>query len=224
MMKHQNHANYRDDTAGNVMIYILIAVALFGALTLTLSRQNSNSDGQDLSDELIALYSTELLEYIASAQNVVDMMLSTGTTINDLDFTLPNQAGFNTPPNIHKVFHPQGGGLNYRPNIKSDIATDATSQWAINKNINIEWTASTSDDVLFTAYFINRDICANINEQITGDSAIPATSNPHANYFLDTGNTDLDTTECAECDGYATLCVENDAGDNYSLYNIVAAR
>lgn len=209
---------------GNAMIYILIAVALFGALTLTLSRQNNNSDGQDLSDELIALYSTELLEYIASAQNVVDMMLSTGSTINDLDFILPNDAAFNTPPNIHKVFHPQGGGLNYKADIKSDIATDATSQWAINQNINVEWTTSASDDVLFTAYFINREICANINEKITGDPTIPTTSNPHANYFLSTGNTDLNTSECADCDGYPTLCVENDTGDNYSLYNIIAAR
>ncbi len=209
---------------GNAMVYILIAVALFGALTLTLSRQNSNADGQDLSDELVALYSTELLEYIASAQNVVGMMLSTGTTIDELDFVLPNDPAFNTPPNIHKVFHPQGGGLNHRPNIKDDIATDAASQWVINRNVNVEWTTSPSDDILFTAYFINRDICANINEQITGESTIPATSNPHANYFLNTGNTDLDITECADCDGYATLCVENDTGNNYSLYNIIAAR
>lgn len=215
------------NTQGNAMIYILIAIALFAGLTLTLSRQNSGTDGQSLDDEVIGFYANELIEYVGSAQQVVNMMTATGSEIDDLDFVDPTKAAFNTGSPIHKVFHPEGGGLNYRPAIKEDIANGATSQWAVNTNINVEWTptgAAGENDVLFTAYFINRDVCARINKLITGSETIPATLSPHAEYFLETGTTELNTTECPGCEGYSSLCVENNTGDNYSFYNIIEAR
>lgn len=209
---------------GNAMVYILIAVALFGALSVTLSRQNDNADEQGIDDERVALYANEIIEYVSSMQNTVDQMIFTGSEINDLDFVTPSEAAFNTGSNVHKVFHPQGGGLNYRASMKSNIANDATSQWSVNNGINVEWTDSAADDVIFTAYFIREDVCAYLNQQITGSNTIPATANPHDEYFLSTGTTDLDTTECAGCDGYSSLCIENDTGDNYSFYSIIAAQ
>lgn len=209
---------------GNAMVYILIAVALFGALTLTLSRQNDSADGQNLDDELVDLYATEILQYAAIARNSVDQMIFSGIDISEIDFVNPTEAAFNTGSNAHKIFHPHGGGLNYQNDIRDDIANGATSQWAINNSNNVEWTQTTAVDAILTAYFINRDVCAKINEIITGDNAIPATSNPHEDYFLSTGARDLHTTECSGCDGNSTLCVENDSADNYSFYSIIAAQ
>jgi hypothetical protein len=50
------------------------------------------------------------------------------------------------------------------------------------------------------------------------------TSSPHDDYFLSTGTIDFDTAECAACEGYPSLCVENDTNDNYSFYNVIAAQ
>jgi len=209
---------------GNAMIYVLIAIALFGFLTMTLSRTNNEADGQDIDDEQAALYALELMEYAASAQSVVDMLITSGSEINDLDFVNPTSAGFNTPPHYHKVFHPQGGGLNYKPELNEAIQNGGASVWAINSNTHVEWTPSTANDAILTAYFLTRQICEIINEKLTGSSTIPVTASPHADYFLDTGTTDLDATECAACDGQPALCVENDTNDNYSFYSIIAAQ
>lgn len=225
---------------GNAMVYVLIALALFGFLTMTLSRSNDQADSQDISDEQAEFYATELIEYVASAQNVIEMMLATGSEItnptdpdypkpNDLNFVTPNSAGFNTPPHGHKVFHPQGGGLNYHETFNKKIQSGATSVWAINDHIDVEWTqldtdgATPLDDVILTAYFLTKPICEIINEKITGATTIPVTANPHSDYFLATGNTDFDTTECAGCEGFSSLCVEDSNGD-YSFYNIIATK
>jgi hypothetical protein len=209
---------------GNAMIYVLIALALFGFLTITISSQNDQADGQDIDAEHAELYANELLSYVASAQQVVDMMLSTGSEISDLDFTNPSSVGFDTPPHHHKVFHPTGGGLNYQEKFSPDIQNDATSIWSINNSINVQWTQSAANDVIISAYFIKQSICESINKKITGLSTIPATANPHAEYFLSAGTTDLDLTECADCDGKPTLCVNNDTNDNYTFYSIIAAQ
>ncbi|HPD83633.1 MAG TPA: hypothetical protein PLK85_07445 [Alphaproteobacteria bacterium] len=210
--------------AGNAMIYILIALALFGFLTLTLTKQNNQADNQDLSEEVAKVYANELIEYISSTQQALDMMLSTGAEIGDLDFVKPTEAGFNTAPHIYKLFHPQGGGLNYQQKFNEAIQNSPDSVWDINNNINVQWTPTTANDVIITAYFIKKEVCEEINRKITGSTAIPITANPHADYFLSTGTTDFDTTECAACNGYATLCVENDTNDNYSFYSIIAAQ
>lgn len=211
-------------TGGNAMIYVLIALALFGALTVTLSSQNNQADGEDIDNEVAALYANELLEYVASAQQVVDMMQATGAEVNDLDFVTPSEAGFNTGSNIYKVFHPQGGGLNYYETFNVKIQNDATSVWGISNNTNVEWTTTGSDDVILTAYFVKKIVCEIINKKITGSTTIPATSSPHDDYFLSAGTEDLTVAECAGCEGYHALCVMNDTSDNYSFYNIIAAQ
>ncbi len=191
---------------------------------MSLSNQNNQSDGEDLSAEAAELYANELIEYFASIQQSVDMMIATGSDIDDLDFIIPSNATFNTPPHIHKVFHPQGGGFNYQETFNEQIQNGVGSIWAVNNNINVEWTDSTNNDVIVTAYFIGREICERINLKITGTIAIPATLSPHADYFLSTGTTDLDATECPGCEGHGMLCVENNTSDNYSFYSVIAAQ
>lgn len=209
---------------GNAMIYILLALALFGFLTLTLSKQSNQSDSQDLSDELAKLYANELIEYVSSAQQAVDMMLSTGSEIDELSFVNPTSATFNTPPHIHKLFHSQGGGLNFQTNFNDKIQNGVGSAWVFKNDTNVEWTDSTANDVILSAYFIRREVCQEINRIITGNTAIPVTANPHANYFTSGGGTDFDSTECAACEGFHTLCVENDSNDNYTYYTIISGQ
>ena len=223
-MQKTNILNKNNSERGNAMIYVLIALALFGFLTVTLSSQNDQADGQDLDDEQAALYANELISYVASAQMVVDMMLSTGSEISDLDFVDPTNGSFDTAPHHHKVFHPAGGGLNYQEKFSDDIQNDAASVWAINNSINVEWTPTTNNDVIISAYFITKQICEIINKRITGSIIIPITASPHDEYFLSAGATNFDTTECVACDGKSALCVENDTNDNYTFYSIIVGQ
>lgn len=215
---------------GNAMLYILVALALFGFLTLALTRQNLNSDNRNLSRERIELYTNELIEYTASAQQAIDMMLLSGSKVNDadptnnLDFILPTDGGFNTPPHLHKVFHPQGGGLNYIAEPSSSIldVVSGTGGWKYQDQINVEWTPSADNDVLITAHQIKRSVCEKINLEITGETTIPVLSGGLDDHFVSgAGDDNLTTAECADCEGYSALCVGNNAGTAYSFYTIL---
>src|SRR5262245_37533833 len=99
---------------GNALIYVLIAIALFAALSLTLGRQTNTGESSDLGDDKAKLYSPHLISYAASAKSSVDQMMYSGATIDGLDFTLPGSAGFEAGTlndKTKRVYHPDGGGL-----------------------------------------------------------------------------------------------------------------
>lgn len=210
---------------GNAMIYVLIAIALFGFLTVTMSRQNNQSDGQDISDENVTFYASELMQYSASAQNVIELMLSTGSEMSDLSFLKPASGGFNTAPHMHKVYHPQGGGLTYERFFSSSIVDSGASPygWRIRNDVDVEWTPSTNDDVVLTALGIKSSVCRALNKIITGNETIPTLSSTLESFFESGGSATFTTTHCAACDGYPSLCVEDNGGGEYGFYNIIAA-
>ncbi len=208
---------------GNAMIYVLVALALFGFLTMTLSRSGDQADGQDISDEQAEFYAQELMQYAASAQQAVDMMIISGTNIDELDFVTPDDAAFNTPPHIHKVFHPQGGGLNYKAKFNKNIETETDGGWYARPGKNVEWTTSTNNDVTLTAWRIKREVCERINQKIIRSSTIPQMTTGHHDVFVTMVDT-LDTTSCPDCEGKTSLCTLNSAGTHYAYYNIIAAQ
>ncbi|MEM9469005.1 MAG: hypothetical protein AAF988_02475 [Pseudomonadota bacterium] len=218
--------------SGNAMIYVLLAIALFGILTATLSSQNEQADGQDLDDELVELYASELIEYSNAAKQVVDQMLITGSTIDDLDFVNPSSSAFDTAPHIHKIHHPQGGGLTY----KSDSYPDAfwgyvgRRGWEHITVTNVEWTESSANDIMLSFMDLNDEICQKINEKITGSSTVPTytsgyTANALFREVVAVSHLDLDTAACAGCVGYSSLCVADPSAFGQRVfYTILAGR
>jgi len=221
--------------SGNAMIYVLLAIALLGFLTVTLSRQNDQADGQEISDEFAELYANELMEYAAAAENVVNMMIATGTDVSELDFVIPSDAAFNAGSHIHKVFHPSGGGLNYQTSGNQaflNITGPPTQGWYISTRSNVEWTPSTAQDVILTSLYIDLDVCKKINKQITGEEVVyehgaGATSTRilFANFAA---TQDLDTSTCPACEGYPALCIKAPGttfdSNGGSFYSIIAAQ
>lgn len=218
------HKKEDKPASGNAMVYVLVAIALFGILTATLSSQNNQSDGQDLDDELAEFYATELIEYAAAAKNVVDQMIITGTTIDQLNFVNPTSAAFDIAPHIHKVFHPQGGGLNYLEKFSSEIETLPDGGWYIQSTKNVEWTNSTNTDIILTAHRVNKTVCEKINTIITGSTTLPALTVDIHSIFIGSSANTLDTITCANCEGQISLCIENDVGTHYAFYSILAGR
>lgn len=222
--------NTAEQERGNALIYVLVAIALFAALGFTLSRQTSNSGGTDeLSAAKAEMMATQLITYANQAKAAVDQMMFTGTTIDDLIFTQPGEAGFNIAPHIHKVYHPQGGGLTQSTipsTARAEISTNPVGVgWYMGRFNNVEWTDSTQTDVILTAYQISEPVCAALNKLITGDDNIPALSSVLHEPLLESGS-DIDLTSaiCSKCEGYMSLCVANDAETAYGFYNIIADR
>ncbi|MCB1530341.1 MAG: hypothetical protein H6853_01095 [Rhodospirillales bacterium] len=230
-MKSEQKKNGTAAQSGGVMVYILLALALLGALTMTLSRQNEQSDAQNIDDELVEFQVTRLLNYAQSAQSVVDQMIMSGSNTSDLVFDLPNSASFDTAPYIHKVYHPEGGGLisgKADPEIFTGTDNDPDPGWYMGLFNNVEWTPSATQDIILTAHQISKPACENINLKVTGTTTIPAIAGTGvlADYLIDdslhTGtNADFTAVVCASCDGIAGLCVSNAAADMWSYFIVI---
>lgn len=242
--KREQKSRHRAHERGNALIYVLIAIVLFAALSFTFSRQTDTSEAGGLDAQKAELYATQLITYAANAKQAYDKMDFSGIQLGDIDFTLPADSTFNDAPTIKKFFHPDGGGFNLET-LPDEVAvsgvTDPVPGWYMGRFNNVEWTASTETDIILTAYGIKQPVCEDINEKITGDKTIPSIGNALKEVlvpktvggitnFTTGANKDLTTDPaasspvaiCPECHNRATLCVEN--GEIYAFYSVIADR
>lgn len=220
--------------SGNAMIYILLAIALLGGLTMSLMRQDSQG-GDDLSQDQAEFMAAEILGYSAAAQNVIDQMIITGANPADLDFALPSATSFNTAPYFNKFYHPQGGGMNFKPATTRlfDMSSGVTNPlpgFYITRPNNIEWTPTTAPDIVVAAYYIPKTVCETINKKITGSTTIPNVPDiikeklihgPTVGFGYT--NSTFTKIDCPACEGYSALCI-NRSGAAYTFYSIILAR
>jgi len=217
---------------GNVFVYILIAVGLLGSLMFLISKSASQNDAvSELSEGESKIVAGEIIAYAAAASSAIAQMQQTGATVGMIDFIVPSDTNFNDAPTIHKLFHPDGGGFNYKPiplKASADDKTGLSAGYYIGRFNNIEWTPTTAQDVVFTAYEIKQTVCAEINKKITGASTIPTvTGESLQNLFvsddLHTGtNDDFTETNCAACKEIPALCVSDGSG-KYAFYSLLEA-
>lgn len=221
---------------GNAFLYILVAVVLFGALIFALSRGEQQNGGlAELDSGRAKVSANEILSYAATAANNITQMESGGLTPDRIDFMLPNDSDFNTDtpahPNIHKLFHPSGGGLGYKAlpqDANDDDGAGLAAGYYIGRFNNIEWTPTTAPDIIFAAYEIKTPVCAEINRKLTGSTAIPTISGDSLeNFFIEAGlhsgvNAPFEVANCAACEEKPALCVANAAGKNL-FYSILEA-
>lgn len=218
---------------GNAFFYILIAVILFAALTYTLSRIETE-DGQSTSDMdqgRIQIAANSIISYAASAQNALIRLDQMGVSFDTLDFIEPWETNFNDPPTDKKFFHPDGGGLAYKPLPADATGTggvDPEPRYYVGLFNNIEWTPTSTNDVLFAAYKITEPVCKAINKQLTGSEAIPTLTATMARVLVksgdyhSSGNADFDAADCASCDGKPALCVTD--GADFAFYSVLESR
>lgn len=220
---------------GNAMIYVLVAIVLFAALSLTLGRQSGDSQTEDLDEGKAQMYAAQIIGYATAAKSAVDQMLFSGTKINDLDFTLPSQGGFNAGDTTKKVYHPDGGGLNpgkLPEGTTTSGVADPVAGWYMGRFNNVQWTKTSAQDVMLVAFQIKKPICEQINKKITGTTDIPKMTDTIRETMIDDSfyagatNEDLTTDPasspiCGDCDKRASLCVEDSAGGTYAFYTVL---
>lgn len=221
--------NRRKNERGNALVYVLIAIALFAALSYTLARNTDTNEAGTLSEDRAELYATQLISYAAQAKSVVDQMLFQGAQIDDLVFTLPSEAGFNNAPTMYKVYHPDGGGLipaTIPDQALNEISTTPPSGWYMGRFSNVEWTPTTDQDIILTAYQIEKSVCERINFTVTGNTDIPKISSGAMSDYLvpDSFDTDFMEADCPDCSDHSSLCISNSAASAFAFYSIIAAQ
>lgn len=224
--------NKNRNQSGNAVIYILIAVGLLAALMFSISRSSVTKNSQsELSEGQSKILANEIITYASSANTSIVNMMQSGQTIDQIDFMLPSDSNFNSAPTIFKLFHPDGGGLSYKPmpsKASADDGTGLNTGIYIGRFNNFEWTPSTTNDVVFTAYEIKQNVCEAINFQLTKSTTIPTMSGGSlANLLVDdalhTGsNQNVTTVNCAACNEIPSLCVTDGSG-KYAFYSLLVA-
>jgi hypothetical protein len=202
--------------AGNALFLILIAVALFAALSYAVTR--SGRGGGSTAKEQAILGAAQIMQMSAIVQSTVTRMVLTGTPLDTVKFTTlscnngdpddnccsPLNSGDECTTGQECVFAPEGGGLR-TPSLPLSLASSASSlagnlqvcYYPIANHFN--FYGGSGYDIALSIDGLNRETCEAINSaaRVPG---IPANTPPHA---------------------YPVLCV-NWAANEYSYIHVIS--
>lgn len=166
--------------SGNVLFLILIAVALFAALSYAVTSSNRSSGSSKLTEK-DKLAASAILNYTVSARTAVMRMVMSGVPVEQISdkangrYSVDGSASNYTNNNLCltdtcRVFAPSGGGVSYQRFRKE--AMDAPSGWAGNNLgtgetdivvINVENVGSSKNDIALRFVLLKNEICNAIN-------------------------------------------------------------
>jgi len=102
---------------GNVFLFIMLGVVLFGALAFIISRGMRSDTTTAMSARKAELVAVDVLAFVQRLERSVAKMQRSGVSENDISFENSFIAGYDhTPPqpDNHNVFHPTGGAMNWQ--------------------------------------------------------------------------------------------------------------
>ena len=180
----KKYLNNKQDERGNVLFLILIAVALFAALSYAVT-QSTRTGGGSGDNETALISSAQLTQYPASLRTAVVRMVIGGVDIQNLEFNTP--ANFGTcggAANELCVFHPNGGGATYTQSPGDMMKDGSAGTWVFNAENEINLlgtssganngtTTSTADLIAFLPN-ISLTLCSRINDEL----GLPSTTIP----------------------------------------------
>lgn len=163
-------SNAHESQTGNVLFLILIAVALFAALSYAVTQ--SSRGGGNADDETTLIDSATLVQYPTSLQNsALRMAVSDGVSNLALEFNIPSDFGTCTSSGANCIFHPSGGSATYQQGDASWVTGASAVDWVINSNNDVEGigsdggTSATAETIGFLPG-VTDGLCRKINDQL----------------------------------------------------------
>ncbi len=223
---------------GNVLFLILIAVALFAALSYAVT-SSTRSSGGDASSETNLISSAQITQYPSSISTAIIRMIISGTDPTEVRFNRPAEYTDLDSTEIG-VFHPAGGGSTYNPAPADIMVSGNAGQWVFNAELevpDIGIAGAGGNDIIAYLIGIKQSICKKINkEHGLGDVAPLLTadrSGDYADRMFDDGNSDytVPTVDSPDIDdgsnsfdGQPFGCFQNFGGGDYVYYHVVVER
>ncbi len=176
---------------GNVLFLILIAVALFAALSYAVTQ--SSRSGGDVSKETNVINTASLTQYPNSVRTSVLRLIIGGIDPSDIYFNKPDEfegGGYtylkDSSNNIDRtpraVFHPQGGGASYQQVPANLTAGGQALDWSFNMDFEIpllglsQTSSGAGNELIAFAPGVTEGICARVNRELHSDEEIPVTA------------------------------------------------
>jgi hypothetical protein len=172
-MVQRANANLREAERGNVLFLILIAVALFAALSYAVT-SSSRSGGGDASGETNLVNSAQVTQYPASVRTaLIRMFVSNGIAQDELNFDSPStfSSGSCNSAATKCVFHPTGGGATYTFAPAEVMESGSQGQWIFSSkykitDIGTNATDGTGNDIIAFLPGIKSTICKKLNSEL----------------------------------------------------------
>lgn len=157
----------RSGERGNVLFLILIAVALFAALSYAVT-QSTRSGSGDASSETNLINSAQLASYPAGVRTAVVRMVIGGIAVDNLNFDTPANA---TSALEYNVFHPTGGGAVYQIAPKDLLDPGASGEWIYSSKYQIADIGQTTgtdvgNEVIAFLPLVTRNVCKKLNDEV----------------------------------------------------------
>lgn len=240
----------RNSESGNVLFLILIAVALFAALSYAVT-SSSRSGGGDANKETNLISSATITQYPASIRTaILRMQVSGGVATADLEFNAPSDFGncstIGGVQGAYCVFHPSGGGATYTQAPADVMANGNLGTWTFNGDfeiVNIGITTSgdaAGNEIIAFLPGISEGVCTRINDEL-GIASTPvvassiAGADPTTEGYLrimddvvdyaTTNDITLGTGGVATTDaldGHAYGCFRNTASGDFVYFHVMA--
>ncbi len=165
--------------SGNVLFYILIAVALLAALSYSVS-QSSRGSGSALSKEAANVYAIEVMEFGNTLSQAVAQIRLRGFDEAELSFENDTLTGYINPNcsgDECKIFHISGGGVEYQaPNVDwldQSFSTGYLSYGdyqflgqACTESTTCHSDSIDNEDLVLFVPYIKREVCLQINKRL----------------------------------------------------------
>lgn len=205
--------------SGNVLFLILIAVALFAALSYAVT-QSTRSGGGSTEREQSLLGSATLTQYPTALRTAVIRLILAGNDVRVLSFDGPSDfASYSTFGRL--VFHPDGGGAVFQQAPGDVMAAATAADWYHNANFHVPLIGrdlgATANDVIAFVVGVNEATCARINDEMgfatTGECGTYEGTVPEIELADNAGGIqeNLDGTNFATGPGTALTCAGGSA-------------
>lgn len=227
--------------SGNVLFYILIAVALLAALTFAVSHSNRNNS-DILSDERARLFASEIIEFGNNMASAVSQLRLRGVAVDDLCFDDTNWGvnDYDHSPacsdDLNKIFHVSGAGIIWSeaPSEAMDSTATPDNLWHIYGDNEVEQVGTTcgaagcADLVLITDE-LQENVCRQINDLLgisAFDAALPSDTDIGETRYVGAfgySASIADEVGGAILSGKTSGCFENTTDNEFVFYKVLIA-
>ncbi len=226
------------NSKGNALFLILIAVALFAALSYALTQSGRGGGSTDKETE--TLDAARLVQYAGAVERGIQRMrILNGTQDTDISFH-DNGWGFtgyqhgSPQPDENRVFQTDGGGVTWQDFsdvgiLKYNGVNSVNGVGACDDN-----SSSACKDLMMVVILSSESMCQQINKSLFGNTAYVSedfttgTTSPSNTIFNGTyGTSTADSTALidASLNGVRTACVQDSGtATKFIFYHVLLAR
>lgn len=233
---------------GNVLFYILIAIALFAALSYAVSQMMRSGDVNMVSEQTAKLYASDILSYARSVQKAVRGLRIDGCDETDISFANSTLSGYAHTPAVDdscKVFDSDGGGMTYIAPASdwldsTESARDLYGEYYFPAEGCVDLVGSSTEDchtsgddtgeLMMVLPWLSLATCQQINSELGYGTSIDVNTSDCWEYgtngkFTGTYSEDKRWGNASN-DGRPAQCVQctGDPNSGYHFYQVLIAR